>query len=1112
MLTPKEWQTQFLSVRNLAGPDSRALYAYKTAQEEFEALQSTLRNLNPRIDKSGPASAAFALYAAEWWRRNYQGGPWKWEPLLDSIGWNIPFSELYPRLISAWRWWGIKPVILSSHIRYLGTCACQGGIPLQLIANGPGAITRFLKALLKEYKTFRRVVEDGYQLAEPLRAYLPRTLRQEPVFRICSDLVDQIWDLRAGIAGSQDPIKLLDDRDPQWRDKMPIDLQDDTARDLIEALLVEAAKPELSPAMDFRVVRFLERGVEAPRLSVEFQVPPTMSTAHFKRLVGSAIDLPRRFELRAGNEVPRAIAVGRVAGEDVVFTKREVPPEWLASVAAGDLSFSVVAGGSIGSRFTPRGGEALTDLPWAFIDRDGDGERFDFYGEGSAGTRLPSLVVACPVEDSEALSRSTATERWSSDLLSRAVFTVSGEASITTSAGLCRFRSSAPREITFTHELGGIRCYQLQSRIPLFFEPPILYTAVEDGPRTRVPNHEISWKSRGDWRTSPTWAGIWTIRRQLDVETVFAAKVCITGKHFSARIVPGNHQNKGKLELLGVPLVTVGCTDEAVDVSLTSSADITIAAFSARAEPPPAVLNLALKLPGSESLAVSVPFPGRGGRFLNGTAPDADLTHTLAIGALYGWRAVVVSPVPTERFRMCGELIACDLTTPIRRAAHFTAEVPQTSEFVSELPLIDVHDRLLTLFAATKDIDAEVRLTIFGSGPDPIAITKVRRFSADVEHEQGLYWVKEHDANGGSLAQLQALNLCNPSQGHVSLQAQMTEGVTRGWTLTQEHQNGHAWLVVANRDGEFFARPKILGSASPCAEPVCHLSEAAEIADDAERTKAMERILNVMVKGEGDEQDWTYLSDLIRESEGLPATTFTALDCLIANPTALVRLLFRSEAALRERIWNLESELPFTWILIPFKIWLEETSRYALKVRHEMTTMGIADSGTAADQAQSHLLAVVREGIQRSPALTILEDIALLGTAGMPSTKLLKIASNSQAQEAFFKKLSDQRQEVLRADREWPVGADRGDWKQMVPLAAREPWCDFWLDTERTGYQRPLLDAPFGAAYAACDGARLRPLLVHSTKLLRAYDPAWFDTAYFVVALIVLGQERSLII
>ena len=120
----------------------------------------------------------FAVYAAEWWRRHYNGGPWAWQPLLDSIRCEAQFPELYEPLRNAWRWWRVRPVVLGASVRYLGTCACQGGLPLHFVSSPHSNVRRFLRALRRDYRMFRRVVDDGYTLAEPLRSHLPRSLRQ----------------------------------------------------------------------------------------------------------------------------------------------------------------------------------------------------------------------------------------------------------------------------------------------------------------------------------------------------------------------------------------------------------------------------------------------------------------------------------------------------------------------------------------------------------------------------------------------------------------------------------------------------------------------------------------------------------------------------------------------------------------------------------------------------------------------------------------------------------------------------------------------------------------------------------------------------------------------
>ena len=133
-----KWLEDFLGRRELRGPDARALYAYRCSQEEFESLGSQLES-SPSYDRlTGDAPVrAFVLYASEWWQRRYDGGTWAWEPLLESIGWeHIHYPDLYEPVRRAWKWWKVELVSLPSSVRYLGTFACQGGLPLHFSRAG----------------------------------------------------------------------------------------------------------------------------------------------------------------------------------------------------------------------------------------------------------------------------------------------------------------------------------------------------------------------------------------------------------------------------------------------------------------------------------------------------------------------------------------------------------------------------------------------------------------------------------------------------------------------------------------------------------------------------------------------------------------------------------------------------------------------------------------------------------------------------------------------------------------------------------------------------------------------------------------------------------------
>ena len=82
-MEPIEWLKRFLFTRTRNTiPDGRPLYAYKCKQKDYNYLKQVVtrefeRNLLPRYSLTFPLF--FCLYAAETWRRNHVGGPWKWE-------------------------------------------------------------------------------------------------------------------------------------------------------------------------------------------------------------------------------------------------------------------------------------------------------------------------------------------------------------------------------------------------------------------------------------------------------------------------------------------------------------------------------------------------------------------------------------------------------------------------------------------------------------------------------------------------------------------------------------------------------------------------------------------------------------------------------------------------------------------------------------------------------------------------------------------------------------------------------------------------------------------------------------------------------------------------
>ena len=1128
-VTSRAWLSSLLESVDLRDPDERPLYAYRCSTERFEEARDLLAGWSPRRDP-GAGGRVFAVYAAEWWRQHYDGGPWAWQPLLDSIRCEEPFPELYEPLRNAWRWWGIRPVVLGASVRYLGTCACQGGLPLRFVSSPHSNVRRFLRALLREYHLFRRVIDDGYTLAEPLRSHLPRSLRQEPVYRLCADVMDQIWELRDDVGKQQnDPVAILDRQTPEWRSRMPIDIGNDQARGLINSLLRDATTGESSETGDFQVLRYITDTAAGRSFVVEPRVPRRMPAAVVARLVDIPRDeLPGRFQLRVDGSRPLPIANGRVAGDEVVFSGVLVEPEDFAPVADQEIRWFLQAGRRIGDSFALRGGGApADDLPWVFAATEDDELRLDLYAEGSVRTRFPRVAVACREETAQALRQHPDCRTWETQpIAGRVMFDVEGDVRLDTPVGTCRIRTAQEQERQFEHRLTGARSFDFDTPVPVYRGAPKLSSVDPEGAQRPVPAAQVSWRAARDdeWVQNPGRSGVWRMRRVVDDETVFLSKICLVGADFGARVVPGPKPTLGFVDITGASL-DVACEHPQVDIETdgrrTNTQRVTVRFVPDRATGPrdgrtgpPSHVVLATRWPNGSTLPVTVPFPGRGARFVHPDHGDSDRRGALSVQLLYGWRALAISPRTIDTFRLVGDLRASDVDVQMQAAIHFETTLPKSGRGVSELPLVMVHDQLESLFAATKSLDARIHLELT-SGGFTEGRTIVRRFACDVDVSgASVYSVPDGCAPDGAPVTFEAFSLEAPALGRTPLEPAENDGEVGGWEIPESALQKQTRIVLARSGDQYFARPSVDASdRAPLDATEAHsLATAGSITDLEARIATMRRILQDMVEGGGDE-NWEYLADLLDVSRGLPATTFDALDCLSDNPAVLVRLLVRTpQEEARARIWRLEHELPFTWLLVPVQVWRDEMTGTHRAIRTELKEVGVFTADAVRRRADERLTQVAAEAARFCRGLILLKYFAGDAISGRRGHRGVPPASATPHARGAFDGLyrAEEYQSLLKAgtDFRWPAGPDRNDWTAEIGLLGESPWRDeVWVDCRGAGFRRPLTDAPFGAAFAAASGVGLPRRLVHATKLFRSLAPEWFDAAYDAALARIFGID-----
>jgi hypothetical protein len=179
--------TMILGKKDLVKHDGRPLWNYNLSDIEFRQLQEelskgTLCNLDARDA---------ALYFAEWWKRNYNGGPPSIQGVFDSLGKKdvMVFTAhvFYENARNGARMLGIK-WIQKQNTLFFRTLLLQGGIPIKHISANKTYYQNFLLRLLElQPSTVEEIV-----MRPDLTSLLPVSSRNETIYENCLSIVISI--------------------------------------------------------------------------------------------------------------------------------------------------------------------------------------------------------------------------------------------------------------------------------------------------------------------------------------------------------------------------------------------------------------------------------------------------------------------------------------------------------------------------------------------------------------------------------------------------------------------------------------------------------------------------------------------------------------------------------------------------------------------------------------------------------------------------------------------------------------------------------------------------------------------------------------------------------
>lgn len=1096
------------AARGLLPEHQLPLWRWGASQDEREALQHLVVEGLSLDPIPTPVCAAFCLYAATHFCATHDGGAWSWGRITEAVGWSRPYTHLYQPIIRGMAFWR-RPIITTPGAReFLVTLACEGGLPLKLLArpDSEGALPRYFRELLRLTETWRR---PATEFAEALLPMLPVSLRNDQVSALTSTLIDAIVRVRVDVdASAVDPLASLDVRRPPWRSEIPMRLDDDVALSLLRGLLREPRVQEPPGEAPFLVTTHLV-GENPPTVVRRVCVASRISEEKFSSVLGlqgDALPPPRvTVWLVSSDGQRRAVAViARIHGgsEFAAERARDAAPSMGPSVAVDAVDLCFTAGAAEIAWLRPAGGDALPEeLPWVFEGADKPDP--ELLAVGSYQSAAPVLRLSVPSESMLEPSDGARVQELGVDAHGRRLVRLEDRASWLGEESECAFRTGSTAQPARYAVVG--RLERAGGVGSAFFRGAPTVVTLDGGTQRGVAPTRLQWRHArgpGPWRPwSDGPLGEIALRVLEGVEPVFASRIGVLPADCTFTLRPVT-ERAGIISVTCAEmtdLMRVRPDDTAESSTLTASG-----ARELRVEIDPtsafSTATIMLRFGGRREAVLTVPVPVRAAFFVDWDGRRLPQRAHVRFDRLAAVQARAFTPAGGDEFILQGRLTGGARWTDV-------VTLPDRSG-VKEASLGSVQDFLSSLFAA-RSVDDEVELRILreGSAPTPGTCTLIL-----TRHDAR--FLREHPDDPSMIVELEELSGCSLTVGERTRLRVIARPIERPevpacelprtgevdrWVLSPQDLAPGPWLLQGILGEHCRVRPTLAhvpGTLAPTDSP---LVATMRLGERIRREQQLREVLTQMAVAWA-HPDWGRVREFVQVIPGLPAVTFDVLRALPDVPDAAVMALAQAPGVSFERLWSGLEQLPWMWCSAPVSSWFRALARlrdwaHAPAQEPIWKTLG----WTPADACRQSLRALLDQGPRHGPFVEVVLEAAerrlLLGVwKGNPS---LTMAGTQPGREQIAYLRNSELQSLMHRhlDDWWPSGIDPRDGARaagvgrlldVIAVAAPQPW------------QRAVLDAPSVCAALSVAGILPTTELLAALRRLRAFDTIWFDTAHAI--------------
>lgn len=1164
-MSPDKWIKTFLSSRNLEHPDGRMLYDYRLSNEEYITLREALAfaadfgELSDVSSRIRGFSALFVLYAAEWWRREYQGGAWRWTSIITSfvgVAKELNVAARTKCVISGFAFWGHRPD--GEGKKFFGAIVAHGGLPLHFIGQGGGKLALIMDSTTRLAARYHwdelQIINAIEERADELPA---ASLRCAEIYQLIANMVVTVLELKQEfrLAGIADPVAVLNTQEPNWRQRFPLFLEEDAAAQaLLSGLIKEAAQQtSLTPSGVFSVERMLRKSAENNYELVSLLgCPPTLAADTLSGLFGLN-ELPRYFSIDVRVKERKPFCEGRqilgaepaivsLAGRKSIWHGVEACAEHLLYLCgqSGDLRENPLP--------IPGGAELSLDEPWIFVLRDG---KLSWVASGSARVPEEEAVVALPdgwtIKTVGIDSSIDPIEDINLDEQRVALYSVRGEVSLSGQGQNYRVRTRQATGATDTYFWEGHRISFSSNPQPVFVGVPKLYRYSSEGDRKRVPATELDWVAAGtsnyfdDANRAQGPLDVYLVR---DGERLARFRFVVLDSSARTDFASGTSASEGVVNFQGWNCSDISVDDQPELDCRSEQAGRDIKLFLRAGDVPPESVTVSMRWQRCfQDLRLRLPFPSAGGRFFDAQENPLREGDEIALRHLTGARLQIFdrNPQAPKRYdvRLTLGQERRERRTHDLKIERQISLLPNGS---AELRLIDLQKDIEKLMSFSDELDATVKVALLMGGR-PTTEVRVSRYETKLEwNPLGVSFspqsISRLDISSLERVIVKAAPLTCLDGKCVRLDQEFSEGVPSArWQASGLNPDYSPWLIFPDDASSVFFRPTIWGKPVPFEASesdishVCSLAQAMSIREADLRIQAIGAILDEMVS-DFNHPSWQLMDYLLETFHHLPLSSLDVFRLLGVRPNAAVALLMRSqfsEDGLFEFACRLRDELGLIWERAPIGFWRDSTDKLFY---YWVELLG-------RDDAQISFPIILKARLERlaseHPPLKLILDVILLEKTGQLGAALIDVQrmagkNRFEYSDQLWRGYDSLVQNLLfrghANDVEWPECAlfreALSGFTGVVESALMNKLASvfkniFWMESPND-FKVSVANIPILCAiWAVTDTSQEwwdKPERRLALRKIKSFDPIWFEQAFVktvasCLALGILVPEES---